>query len=242
MTVPPSEATICQWSPGPLPVEVREAIARLGRAEDIRHIAVMPDCHLADQVCVGLAVGTNNTLYPAAVGGDIGCGMLALGFDCEASQVDAPQPAARIFDALYRRIPALKHTTPPAPDRLPPTRLSHRRLDKLARRTGLLQLGALGRGNHFVELQSDEDGRLWLMIHSGSRAMGPAIRDHHLTHATRRRGGLCGLDAHSPEGRAYLWDMAWALTYADRSRRLTGRIGFIDRVHVAAMAGRIAGS
>jgi tRNA-splicing ligase RtcB len=82
-----------------------------------------------------------------------------------------------------------------------------------------VQLGTLGRGNHFLEFQADEDDRLWLMIHSGSRAMGPAIRDWLLTFAAKSATGLRYLDSQSPAGQAYLADMAWARAYARCNRR-----------------------
>jgi tRNA-splicing ligase RtcB len=78
-------------------------------------------------------------------------------------------------------------------------------------------MGTLGRGNHFVELQADEAGQLWLMLHSGSRAMGQAIRDHHLARGSPA-GGLRFLDANSPDGQAYLADVEWALDYAEANR------------------------
>lgn len=81
-------------------------------------------------------------------------------------------------------------------------------------------MGTLGGGNHFVELQSDDDdGRLWLMIHSGSRAMGQAIREHHVSRAAAAGGGLRALDADTDAGRDYLNDVAWARRYADANRR-----------------------
>jgi tRNA-splicing ligase RtcB (3'-phosphate/5'-hydroxy nucleic acid ligase) len=99
--------------------------------------------------------------------------------------------------------------------------LSHPSLDAVARRDARVQLGTLGRGNHFLEFQADEaDGRLWVMVHTGSRAVGPAVRDHHLDVAARRtesRGIAC-LDAESEAGRAYLHDVAWALDYARANR------------------------
>ena len=57
--------------------------------------------------------------------------------------------------------------------------LSHPSLEAMRRNEGAIEFATLGSGNHFIELQSDEDGRLWLMVHSGSRGIGPAIRDHH---------------------------------------------------------------
>ena len=77
----PAPAPLHAWVVAPLKGPVLEAIERLRRAPDVRHVAVMPDVHLAEDVCIGVAVGTTQLIYPQAVGGDIGCGMLAVPFD-----------------------------------------------------------------------------------------------------------------------------------------------------------------
>jgi tRNA-splicing ligase RtcB len=92
-------------------------------------------------------------------------------------------------------------------------------LEAKRRNEDLIEFATLGSGNHFIELQSDEDGRLWLMVHSGSRGMGPAIRDHHLAKGEPVGGGLAALDATSDQGARYLGDAAWARRFADASRR-----------------------
>jgi tRNA-splicing ligase RtcB len=91
-------------------------------------------------------------------------------------------------------------------------------LEALKRQEGALQLGTLGSGNHFVELQADDTGRLWLMLHSGSRGIGQAIRDHHQARASAGRTGLRFLDSATAQGQDYLQDMQWALEYAEASR------------------------
>lgn len=96
--------------------------------------------------------------------------------------------------------------------------LSTERLVKSRRRDGLVQLGTLGRGNHFLELQSDDEGALWLMIHSGSRSMGQAVAGHHLKRCAIEPEGLRYLEADSEAGRAYLNDVAWARAYARANR------------------------
>jgi tRNA-splicing ligase RtcB len=110
----------------------------------------------------------------------------------------------------------------PPPDVLD-GRLSDDRLEKLRRREGALEFATLGSGNHFLELQADEEGRLWLMVHSGSRALGPAIRDHHLARAEANGDGLRAVDAESDAGAAYLGDAAWARRFAAASRRAIAR-------------------
>jgi tRNA-splicing ligase RtcB (3'-phosphate/5'-hydroxy nucleic acid ligase) len=197
--------------------DVEDALAVLRERPDVAHIAVMPDVHLAEDVCVGTVVATTRTIYPAAVGGDIGCGMLAARLDVGADAVDA-RAAARLLAGFYERIPRDRQRArarAPWPQSLDPGALSAPSLVALARHEGAVQLGTLGSGNHFVELQRDEDGGAWLMLHSGSRAMGPAVRRHH-----EGAGRLAPLDADGGAGRAYLADMAWALAYAEANRQL----------------------
>jgi tRNA-splicing ligase RtcB len=107
----------------------------------------------------------------------------------------------------------------PLPDGLEDLPLSDPRLNALRQRDGRVQFATLGRGNHFVEFQRDAEGRLWLTVHTGSRAMGQAIRDLHLTGAVKGPTGLLSLDAETDAGRAYLSDMDWARRYAAASRR-----------------------
>jgi len=114
--------------------------------------------------------------------------------------------------------------------------LSDPRLDAVWRRHGTLELATLGSGNHFAELQVDGEDRLWLMVHSGSRAMGPAIRDHHLERAEAvGSSGLRALDANSVQGRAYLHDMAWARRYAAANRQqIAANIGTVLAATIGA--------
>ena len=218
----PSLAPIRTWLTAPMKHDVSEAIERLRRAPDVQQIAVMPDVHLATDVCIGVVVATSRLIYPQAVGGDIGCGMLAVGFDVEAAALHDPGIAGRVLAGLGRAVPARRRNRraaiAPPPD-LEPATLSHPSLEAMRRNEGAIEFATLGSGNHFIELQSDDDGRLWLMVHSGSRGIGPAIRDHHLASRRGRGGGLRALDATSDQGASYLDDAAWARRFADASRR-----------------------
>jgi tRNA-splicing ligase RtcB len=211
---------ISVWHDGPLPDGVKASAQRLAASDGVRRVALMPDAHLAEDVCVGTVVGTTGTLYPAAVGGDIGCGVATIAFDVEAARVT--EVAARVLHGLYQRVPFVRHRrdgAPALPAALRDRSLSALTLEKTRRREAEAQLGTIGSGNHFIELQADEDGRLWLMLHSGSRGLGQAVRDHHLRLCRGGRLGLRFLEADSPLGRDYLADMDWALGYADASRR-----------------------
>jgi tRNA-splicing ligase RtcB len=217
---PKIERWLCQ----PLPKDVALSIDRLAAAEDMRHIAVMPDVHLSGDVCVGLAIATQRLIYPAAVGGDIGCGMVAIAVHATAELLADERAALRLLAGLRRRIPTMRHSratmSATLPAELTESPLSDPRLARLAERDGRVQFGTLGRGNHFLEFQVDHEEQLWIMLHSGSRAMGQAITAHHVAMAERfsQRRKLPFLDAETSAGAAYLADVAWAAGYAEQSR------------------------
>lgn len=222
----PALARLSSWLIEPMARDVADAVERLRRAPDVHQVAVMPDVHLATDVCVGVVVATSHLLYPQAVGGDIGCGMLAVAFDTAAGLLEDPSLAGRALAQLGRLVPARRRNRSklaPLPADLSDAALTHTKLNAIRRDEGVLEFGTLGSGNHFVELQADECDRLWLMVHSGSRAMGPAIRDHHLSQAEPVGSGLRALDARSDAGQAYLTDAVWARRFAEASRTQIAR-------------------
>jgi len=214
-------APLHTWLIAPLDSEVRDAIERLRRAPDVGHVAVMPDVHLAADVCVGVAVGTTHLIYPQAVGGDIGCGILAVPFDTGADRLADPGTAGRVLARLARAVPARRWNrklVPTPPPEVADYAFSHPELEAVWLRHGVLEFATLGSGNHFCELQEDAEGRLWLMVHSGSRGMGPAIRDYHLQRAQPVGAGLRALEASDERGHAYLQDAGWARRFAAANR------------------------
>lgn len=212
------------WLAGPLRPDVARSIGRLARAPGVRRVAVMPDVHRSGEVCVGVALATSGLVYPAAVGGDIGCGMAAVRFDVPAEAITGDVRAGEeILARLARAVPALKAAPADVPDALDgaiaPDRLSDERLAHAAKREGRWQLGSLGRGNHFLELQADQAGSLWLMLHSGSRGMGQAITARHLARARAPADDAPpALETDTDAGRAYLADVAWARDWARANR------------------------
>ncbi|MEZ5401270.1 MAG: RtcB family protein [Bryobacteraceae bacterium] len=217
-------APIACWLAAPMDRDVREAIHRLRAAPGIVRVAVMPDVHLAAGVCIGVAAASSSWIYPQAVGGDIGCGMLAVGTDVEAAALDEAR-ATRVLTGLAKAIPARRRNRheaiqPPDATCAP---LSHPRLDAIRRNEAALKFATLGSGNHFLELQADEEGRLWLMIHSGSRVLGPAVRDHYLELARPVGHGLFAIEVDSDPGAGYLHDAGCARAWADASRRAIAR-------------------
>jgi tRNA-splicing ligase RtcB len=216
-------ATLHQWLADSLPAEVANLLSRLQAIPQIQHIAVMPDVHLAGEFCIGTVIASTDTLFPNAVGNDIGCGMCALAFDADAEMLEDAHAAAQILAALYEVAPAKRHhraLAPPFPQDLLDLPLSPP-LEGFKKSGGdaHLQLGTLGGGNHFLELQADaSSNQLWLMIHSGSRNAGQVVYHHHLPAATRTAAGLQAFPGDSPAGQAYLRDMAWARCYAAANR------------------------
>jgi tRNA-splicing ligase RtcB len=223
MNAPSHPPTVARWLAGPLPKDVAQSLDRLAAAEDVRHIAILPDVHLSGDVCVGVALATRRLIYPAAVGGDIGCGMAAVAVNAPADILDKAI-AGQLLTELPRYVPSMRHSRATMPSALPSnlleTPLSDPRLMKLVDRDGRVQFGTLGRGNHFLELQADQENRLWLMLHSGSRAMGQAITAHHVARAEQisQRRRLPYLDIETTACAAYLADVAWAIRYAEQSR------------------------
>lgn len=218
----PSPAPVRSWLATPMGQDVSEAVERLRHAPDVQHIAVMPDVHLAADVCIGVVLATGYCIYPQAVGGDIGCGMLAVACDVGAEALDDPRTAARLLTGFRRAVPARRRSRREVigqPEELAAEELRDPKLETLCRREGALAFATLGSGNHFIEIQADEEDRLWLMVHSGSRALGPAIRDHYLTQAEAVGHGLRALEAESEAGAAYLADAMWARRFAAASRR-----------------------
>ena len=227
------------WVAEPPSTAVRQGLDRLARAPDVLRVAVMPDVHVAAGVNNGVALATRRLIYPAAVGADIGCGFATVAFDAVGSSIARRSAAEAALAELIAAAPIMRHRRrdglPELDGPIACDRLSADELASAAARDGRLELGTLGRGNHFLELQRDASDRLWAMVHSGSRAMGQHIMRHHLRGATSAGAGLAWLDADTDVGRAYLADVAWARAYAAESRlrmlrlaaeRLADRFGF----------------
>jgi tRNA-splicing ligase RtcB len=175
-------------------------------------VAAMADAHVSEGVAVGTVFATEHTVVPHALGGDLGCGMSAIRLGIDASTLDL----RRIVDALESAIPAGSKTHHgrgvEVPDALFEPPLSTHALEHAREALARRHLGTLGGGNHFLELDVDVDGEVWLLVHSGSRGLGAAIAAHH------QRAGEA-LDVREREGAAYLDDHGWALSFAAANRR-----------------------
>lgn len=210
------------WTSEKLASSLTRTLENLASSQDVVRVVVMPDVHEGPVVPNGCVVATRTLIYPEAVGRDIGCGVSAIRLDVDGSSL-ANASLDSILTKMRKAVPALiqsrSNTVSELPLSCPRDGLSDRFLSKAATREGVLQLGTLGRGNHFVELQRDTDGGIWIMVHSGSRGMGEVITGFHLKRATPSHGnGLYYLDLSSDSGQAYFHDMQWCMQYATENR------------------------
>ncbi|HEX6595726.1 MAG TPA: RtcB family protein [Acidimicrobiales bacterium] len=200
------------------------------------HVALMPDAHVGIGA-VGSVIPTKNAVIPSAVGADIGCGMIASELDVTEDQL--PDNLEPLLARIERAVPAgvgRGHARPRGPhagvagnqadrwlaDHRPATNLSREQVEKAA-----TQFGTLGSGNHFFELCLDERGRVWVVLHSGSRGIGNQLAQMHIAKARRLAKHLqLGLEdpdlawfvQGTPEFEAYVADMLWSQDYARANR------------------------
>jgi tRNA-splicing ligase RtcB (3'-phosphate/5'-hydroxy nucleic acid ligase) len=189
-------------------------------------VCAMPDVHVAHGVAVGTVFATRDVVVPSALGGDLGCGVVAARVEGGALGLARPTLEA-IVTRLARVVPVgdAIHRRGDLPAELRDCPLSTRALGKTRDAIGGRHLGTLGGGNHFLELDRDVDGDLWVLVHTGSRGLGGAIGDHHRRVAAdalgplRCAGGDHGDHGDHEPGDAYLADLSFALSFAAENRR-----------------------
>jgi len=194
-----------------------------------KHVAVMPDCHYGKGATVGTVIATRGAIIPAAVGVDIGCGMVAVRTPLHRDRITDP---GRVRAGIERDIPMSagrnnRRLSPSAAARVA-------QLEALAARdyaaidpSWRLALGTLGGGNHFIELATDEQDRVWLTLHSGSRGIGNRIGNLHIRRAQQLAAkekiplpdrDLAFLREGTPEFAEYIRDLNWAQEFARLNR------------------------
>jgi tRNA-splicing ligase RtcB (3'-phosphate/5'-hydroxy nucleic acid ligase) len=207
-----------------------------------RHVAAMPDVHVGIGATVGSVVPTQGAIIPAAVGVDIGCGMMAVRTSLTAS--DLPDDLRPIRNAIERAVPHGRSNDGGRHDRgawkdVPAAAdAAWRHLDegfrritdkapRLGRANSRVHLGTLGTGNHFIEVCLDEADRVWVMLHSGSRGVGNAIGSHYieLAQADMRAHianlpdkNLAYFQEGSPHFDDYVFAVGWAQDFARTNR------------------------
>lgn len=206
------------------------------------HLALMPDAHMGAGATVGSVIPTVGAIMPAAVGVDIGCGMIAVKTQFTTKDI-ADKDLSTLRHSIERSIPlsagkfndALTDSVKPRVAEL--EKMAGERkdfYDGLTRTNWSLQLGTLGSGNHFIEVTVDEDETIWLFLHSGSRGIGNSIATHHIKIAqenmkkwyiTLEDEDLAYLVEGTPEFDQYIFDLNWAQHFA-----LLNREEMMDRL------------
>lgn len=215
------------------------------------HLALMPDAHLGRGATVGSVIPTLGAIMPAAVGVDIGCGMIAVRTQLTRADLVGGD-LAELREQIERSIPLSagrdnRSVRPTAEPRVA-------ELEQLAERAGFdperyakhwrLQVGSLGSGNHFIEVSVDETDAVWMFLHSGSRGVGNKIAQHHIGVAQRFAKqswielpdpDLAYLVEGTREFDRYIAELRWAQRFA-----LLNREEMMDRV--ADQLGRFVGA
>ena len=234
------------WTRG-VPVEeaAKEQLLKTARMPFIyKHLAVMPDVHKGIGSTVGSVIPTKGAIIPAAVGVDIGCGMMAARTSLTASEL--PDSLRELRSTIEAAVPHGRTSGRGGRDKgawgEPPkaTEEAWKALDadfaaitakhpKIARSNNINHLGTLGTGNHFIEVCLDQEQRVWFMLHSGSRGVGNAIGRYFIELAKEdmRRWfiNLPDMDlAYFPEGTEHFADyvqaVGWAQAFALQNRQV----------------------
>lgn len=192
------------------------------------HIAVMPDVHMGYGMPIGGVMAVKDVIVPNAVGVDIGCGMCAVRTSLQDQDLDK-NILKQILGQIRREIPLGfshykqkqdKSLMPPKPQ------ISGRSIVNEEYNSALTQVGTLGGGNHFIEVQKDEEDFIWLMVHSGSRNIGFKVANYYNKLACQKYGrdipgswSLAYLPIDSNEGQDYFKEMQYCVDFAFASRK-----------------------
>jgi tRNA-splicing ligase RtcB len=196
-----------------------------------KHVAVMPDVHYGIGATVGSVIATKGAICPAAVGVDIGCGMMAVKTNLDHEIV--LDKISQIRKAIEESIPVGFNQNKIAAESvkqwdgwLRSEKLSY--VDQVLKDKSLLQLGTLGGGNHFIEICLDTEDNVWAMLHSGSRNIGKVLAERHIQSAKDilkkmfielPDPDLAYFSEKSQEFQNYLSDVKWCQEYAMQNRR-----------------------
>lgn len=194
------------------------------------HVALMPDAHRGIGATVGSVIPTENAIIPSAVGVDLGCGMAAVQTSIRIE--DLPDDAPDRLLALFAKVisPGTRQGKGDSTKAAETWFAAHGvtpSMDRGMQAKAFAQFCTLGSGNHFVEVSTDEDGLVWLVLHSGSRGVGNRLAEGHITIARdiHREAGthledpdLAWLATGTPTFDAYIRDMLWAQDYAAGNR------------------------
>ncbi len=197
------------------------------------HLALMPDAHGGKGMPIGGVLATKGAVVPNAVGVDIGCGMCAVRTSLRGEEISQEVLRKRILRGIRQRIPlGREHHKTAQDEQCMPKGFDTDSMTVVKRQlaSARKQLGTLGGGNHFIELQRCEEGYLWIMLHSGSRNLGKMVGEYYnqLAETLNARWysavkpdiKLAFLPLRSPEFRQYWAEMEYCVAFALANRRL----------------------
>lgn len=197
-----------------------------------KHIALMPDAHVGYGMPIGGILATRDVVIPNAVGVDIGCGMCAVKTDLLLTEMPVKKIKSVLSD-IRKLIPlGFEHHPNNQEESVMPTGYNVDELPVVSQQyeAALKQIGTLGGGNHFIELQRDTDGYIWIMVHSGSRNIGYRVADHYNKLAKQLntvwyadfsiKTDLAFLPVETEEARAYINEMNYCIDFALSNRSL----------------------
>jgi tRNA-splicing ligase RtcB len=193
-----------------------------------KHVAIMPDSHQGYGMPIGGVIATQNVVIPNAVGVDIGCGMCAV--KTSLTEINT-ETLKKIMGEIRKAVPVgFEHQKEKQDESLMPIPLSQYNVVEKEYTAALKQIGTLGGGNHFIEIQKGSDGHIWIMIHSGSRNFGLKIAEFYNKLAIElnekwhsaipKEWQLAFLPLDSEEGQIYMREMQYAVDFALANRRL----------------------
>lgn len=202
-----------------------------------KHIAIMPDAHMGYGMPIGGILATEGVIVPNAVGVDIGCGMCAVKTSLKSGQLDK-EILKKIMSKIREVVPVgFGHHQKEQDEGLMPFKLY--KLDSnnsklpiccIEYRSALTQIGTLGGGNHFIEIQKDTEDNIWIMIHSGSRNLGYKVANHYNKLAIElnerwhskvfKEWELAFLPIETQEANDYMAEMQYCVDFALANRKL----------------------
>lgn len=197
------------------------------------HLAIMPDVHTGMGMPIGGVLACKDAVIPNAVGVDIGCGMCAVKTNWKVADIPTDVLRKQIMRGIRKRIPmGMDHHKEAQDEKYLPTGHDIDKMEIVKRRQEYItkEVGTLGGGNHFIELQKDETGTLWIMIHSGSRNLGKLVGDYYNEKAKKLNERwysvvspdirLSFLPLRTDEFNAYWQEMKYCVDFALCNRKL----------------------
>lgn len=221
------------WAKAVDPHAMKEIVNLSSLPFVFHHLAFMPDVHAGKGMPIGGVLSTKGIIVPNAVGVDIGCGMCAIKTSLRTEDISSEVLRKQILRGIRKLIPlGFEHHKIGQDEAKMPQGFDVDKLTVVSRQyvSATKQVGTLGGGNHFIELQRDDEGMLWIMLHTGSRNLGAQVGAYYDNKAKMLNArwfssvgeklNMAFLPMESPEGHAYWDEMNYCVAFALCNRSL----------------------